>query len=44
MLLGSSLDLEIVQNMCPVASSVRIGSIWLAFTTGENALEDINAL
>ena len=36
-LLGDSCDREIVKNMSPGDSSLRTGSIWLAFVTGESA-------
>ena len=42
--LGNSRDREIVQNTSPDDSSLRTGSIWLDFVTGENALDSQNAL
>ena len=38
-LLGNSHDRETVQNMSPDDSSLRTGSIWLAFVTGGNTLD-----
>ena len=38
-LLGNSCDREIVQNVSPGDSSLRTDSNWLAFVTGENALD-----
>ena len=42
--LGNSRDREKVKNMSPGDSSLRTGSIWLAFVTGENALDSQNWL
>ena len=33
---------KIVQNMSPGDSSLRTGSIWLDFVTGENALDNFS--
>ena len=37
LLLDNSRDQEIIQNMSPGDSSLRTGSVCLAFVTGENA-------
>ena len=38
---SNSRDRETVQNMSPDDSSLRTGSIWLAFVTGENVLDSL---